>query len=57
MIIELKHNKSVYSTPEQIKQKNYFERLAHYSGDILFVGISYDLKTKEHSCVIEKIRK
>ncbi len=60
MILELK----VDSTPEeaimQIKDKNYALRFQgklgeelQYSGRILAVGISYDRKTKEHSCRVE----
>jgi hypothetical protein len=29
--------------------------LNNYKGDLLFVGISYDEKTKEHSCKIERM--
>lgn len=36
----------------QIKKK-YPKSLRAYSGEILLVGIDYDKKTKEHSCVIE----
>ena len=31
--------------------------LKKYSGDLLFVGVNYDEKTKEHRCVIEKFVK
>lgn len=60
LILELK----VDSTPEnaicQIKDRNYILRLkgkmgekAKYTGRILAAGISYDRKTKEHSCKVE----
>lgn len=55
MVIELKHNKSVGSALQQIKEKNYCQALNNYKGDLLFVGISYDEKTKEHSCKIERL--
>lgn len=62
-ILELK----VDSTPEdairQIKEKKYALRFkgklgerTKYTGRILAVGISYDKKTKKHSCKIEEIR-
>lgn len=33
------------------------ESLEPYTGNILLVGINYDKKTKEHSCVIEGYKK
>ena len=55
LVIELKHNKSAESALRQIKEKNYCQALNNYSGDLLFVGISYDEKTKEHRCRIERV--
>lgn len=63
IILELK----VDSTPEealrQIRNKNYILRfrgklgeMPKYSGKILAVGISYDRKTKAHTCEIEVLR-
>ncbi len=63
IILELK----VDSTPEealrQIRNKNYILRfrgklgeMPKYSGKILAVGISYDRKTKTHTCKIEVLR-
>ncbi|MBQ8012910.1 MAG: AAA family ATPase [Treponema sp.] len=57
LIVELKHNKSVQTALNQIKDKQYFDCLANYSGEILFVGISYDEDTKKHECKIEKFVK
>ena len=54
VIIELKYNKTADSAVSQIKQKNYYDCLQDYSGEILLVGISYSEKTKKHSCKIEK---
>lgn len=54
MVIELKYNKTVSHALEQIKNKQYTEKLTAFSGEILLVGISYD-ESKGHSCVIEKI--
>lgn len=54
MIIELKHNKCAESALTQIREKRYFDSLAHYHGSLLFAGVSYDEKTKEHTCRIER---
>ena len=54
MIIELKNNKSAESAISQIKEKKYDDLLEHYRGDLLFVGINYDVDTKEHQCKIEE---
>ena len=57
LIIELKRNGSTESALNQIKEKKYFDSLSHYSGNLLFVGINYDEKTKKHECKIEKFEK
>ena len=54
MIIELKNNKSAESAINQIKEKKYDDLLEHYRGDLLFVGVNYDPKTKKHQCQIEE---
>lgn len=56
MVIELKYNNSADNALEQIKQKNYTEKLSAFSGDILLIGISYD-DSKGHTCIIKKISK
>lgn len=56
MIVELKWNYAVKTAIDQIYDRNYPAALAHYTGKLLLVGISYDRKTKEHSCRIEKMR-
>lgn len=33
------------------------QSLEDYQGNLLLVGINYDVKTKEYSCVIEKFVK
>jgi hypothetical protein len=55
MIVELKWNKSAETAIDQIKNRNYPQALEGYGSDILLVGVSYDDKTKKHSCRIEKI--
>lgn len=57
LIIELKRNSCVESAITQIKDKQYFDSLAHYSGDLLFIGINYDETTKKHECKIERFIK
>ena len=57
MIIELKKNDSAASAIDQIKEKQYYESLSHYQGDLLFVGVSYDEKEKSHTCRIERFVK
>ena len=57
MVVELKHNKSTESALGQIKAKNYHEALNLYYDNLLFVGINYDEKTKEHTCKIERFVK
>lgn len=57
LVIELKWNKNARTAIEQIKERKYPVSIEHYTGEILLVGISYDKKTKEHQCVIEKYQK
>ena len=57
LVIELKHNKSVESALQQVKDRNYCQALEGYYDNLLFVGINYDEKTKEHSCKIERFVK
>ena len=57
VVVELKWDKDVYGAIEQIKDRQYVEALKDYRGNILLAGISYDKKTKEHTCVIEKMQK
>lgn len=56
MLVELKWNKSVEGAIAQIKNKQYAQALADFTGDILLIGINYDRKTRKHECVIEKYR-
>jgi len=56
IVVELKYNKTAEAAIDQIKKKNYTEKLSAFSGDILLVGISCD-NNKGHSCVIERITK
>ena len=53
IVVELKWDQGADAAIAQIKRKQYPESLREYSGEILLVGIDYNKKTKEHSCVIE----
>jgi len=55
LVIELKWNKSSEGAVHQIMEKNYPAVLKDFGGEIVIVGINYDVKTKEHSCAIKKI--
>ncbi|MBR0092619.1 MAG: PD-(D/E)XK nuclease domain-containing protein, partial [Lachnospiraceae bacterium] len=57
MIIELKKNASAASAIDQIREKQYYESLSLYQGDLLFVGINYDEEAKTHTCRIERFTK
>ncbi|MGN0282916.1 MAG: AAA family ATPase [Prevotella sp.] len=54
LVIELKNNHSANTAIDQIKRKNYPEKLSDYTDDILLVGINYDKESKQHTCKIEK---
>ena len=54
LVIELKVNQSADAAIEQIKRKEYPEKISEYTGDILLVGINYDKETKRHTCYIER---
>ncbi len=53
LVIELKCDQSADAAIDQIKRKQYPAKLEQYAGNLLLVGISYDRKTKEHTCRIE----
>ena len=61
LVVELKYEKSAVGAIDQIKRQDYPERLEHYKGNILLVGINYDRdipndahEFKHHTCVIEE---
>ena len=54
MIVELKWDYEAETAIDQIKEKKYPKGLEKYRDNLLLVGISYDKKTKKHSCKIEK---
>ena len=56
IIVELKYNDTVDTAIDQIHNRHYPAKVAEYTGDMLLVGISYDKKTKEHQCKIERLK-
>lgn len=54
LIVELKKDKNVTSGIDQIKERNYPQKVSEYTGDILLVAVNYDTETKQHSCHIEQ---
>ncbi len=57
LVIELKSNRSARAAISQIRRKEYPEKIAEYTGQMLLVGINYDKKKKKHTCRIEKWEK
>ena len=61
LVIELKYEKDAEGAIAQIKRRNYPDRLEHYKGKILLIGINYDKDAtnnnpnyKHHICLIEE---
>ena len=54
LVVELKKDQSAEAAIAQIKRKNYPAAVVEYLDNLLLVGINYDKKTKQHTCVIEK---
>ena len=54
LVIELKYDKAVDTAIEQIKRKQYPDKVAQYTDNLLLVGITYDRDTKQHQCRIER---
>ena len=55
LLIELKWNKTDKGAIAQIKNNDYPQALRDYGGDMLLVGINYDVKSKKHTCRIEAL--
>ena len=56
MIVELKVNSSPSEAIKQIKDKQYFNALGSYKGEVLLLGISYNDKTLKHDSMVEIIK-
>ena len=57
IIVELKRNSSTETALRQIREKQYFECLENWKGEIIFVGVNYDEESKIHDCKIERFFK
>lgn len=55
LLVELKWDKSSEGAIQQMKQKDYPAALKGYGSEIVMVGINYNVKTKVHTCKIERI--
>ena len=61
LLIELKYGKTRQTAADQIRKRNYPQKLTHYKGSLLLISINYDKEVssagasyKRHSCKIEK---
>ena len=57
LLIELKWNRTEKGAIDQIRNRHYPQAVKDYGGEILLVGITYDAKSKKHTCRIEECRK
>ena len=57
MIVELKRNQTTGAALAQIENKQYFNVMDKYQGDLLLVAVNYDEKTNEHTCEIRRFVK
>lgn len=57
MLIEFKKDTSAEDALKQIKDNDYVSRYCkdRYDNELLMIGLSYNSKSKEHQCVIEKL--
>ena len=61
LLVELKYDVNADTAISQIKRQKYPDRLEHYKGNLIMVGINYDRRVsnespmfKHHSCHIER---
>ena len=61
LLIELKYERDVRTAADQIRSRNYPQKLEHYQGNLLLVSVNYDKNAsnvsenyKHHTCKIEK---
>lgn len=55
IIVELKVDKGADAAIDQIKRRQYPDKVKDYTGRLLLVGIVYDHQAKQHDCQIEKL--
>ncbi len=53
LVVELKWDKDARGAIEQIREREYCKSLEGYEGNIILVGVNYEVKSKEHTCIIE----
>ena len=56
LVVELKWDRSPEAAIAQVCERDYPAVLRGFGGPILLVGITYDRKSKRHTCRIEKTR-
>lgn len=56
LVVELKWNKPADSALSQIRTRNYPAALQGLAGECLLVGITYDDRTSDHFCEIERVK-
>ena len=54
IIVELKYGKDTTSAIEQIRQRQYSQKVSDYTDNMLLVAINYDKDSKLHQCKIER---
>ena len=57
IVRELKVNKDADAAIDQIRRKQYPEKVRQYTDNLLLVGINYDRETKQHTCQIVQATK
>lgn len=55
-VLELKREDNAEGTVTQIQKKHYPEPLKDYHGDLLLSVLTYDQKSRKHTCVIERMK-
>ena len=55
LVIELKVDKTADAAIDQIRRRQYPEKILQYTGNLLLVGINYNRDTKQHTCCIERL--
>ncbi|MCF0186406.1 MAG: AAA family ATPase [Bacteroidaceae bacterium] len=55
IVVELKWKQDAKTALDQIRERDYPTSLKEYAGEVIICGISYDKKSKVHSCIIDQI--
>ena len=55
LVVELKWNRTPDTALAQVRNRSYPAVLRGWGGPVLLVGVTYDARTKEHSCKIERL--